>query len=64
MKRGGGGGGGSSQRREKNVSLSENVPINRHKMSRFRSPCACAKYHRGLCSPFIQSVVSNDSVCG
>ena len=28
----------------------------------FRSPCACENYHPGLCSPFIHSVVSNDSV--
>ena len=26
--------------------------------------CACAKCHPGLCSPFIHSVVSNDSVSG
>ena len=29
---------------------------------RFRSSCACAKYHLGLCSPVIHSVVSDDSV--
>ena len=29
---------------------------------RFRSSCACASYYPGLCSPFIHSVVSNDSV--
>ena len=34
------------------------------KMHRFRSSCACAKYHPGLCSPFIHSVVSNESVNG
>ena len=33
------------------------------KMRRFRSSCACVKYH-GLCFPFIHSVVSNDSVSG
>ena len=35
------------------------------KICRFRSSCACIKYHPGLCSPFIHSivsVVSNDSV--
>ena len=32
------------------------------KIRRFRSSCACTKYHPGLCSPFIHSVVSNDSV--
>ena len=35
---------------------------NMRKMSRFRSPCACAMYHPGLCSPFIHSVVSNNSL--
>ena len=30
----------------------------------FRSCCACAKCHPSLCSPVIQSVVSNDSVGG
>ena len=30
----------------------------------FQSPCACAKYHPGLCSPFIHSVVLNDSSSG
>ena len=29
---------------------------------RFRSSCTCAKNNLGLCSPFIHSVVSNDSV--
>ena len=29
---------------------------------RFRSSCECAKYHSSLCSQFIHSVVSNDSV--
>ena len=32
------------------------------KMRRFRSSCACVKYHPGFYSPFIHSVVSNDSV--
>ena len=31
---------------------------------RFRSSCACAKYHLGLCSPFIISLVSSDYVSG
>ena len=30
---------------------------NMHKMRRFRSSCACAKYHPGLYSPFFHSVV-------
>ena len=34
------------------------------KMHRFRSFCACTKYHPFLCSPFLHSSVSNDSVCG
>ena len=38
------------------------MPLNMHKMCRFKSSCACAKHHPGLCSPCIQSVVSNDSV--
>ena len=29
-----------------------------------RLPCACAKYHPGVCSSFVHSVVSNDSVSG
>ena len=33
-----------------------------HKICRFRSSWACSKYHPGLCSSFIHSVVSNDSV--
>ena len=32
-----------------------------HKMHRFRSFCPCAKYYQRLCSPFIHSVVSDDS---
>ena len=31
-------------------------------MHKFRSSCACAKYHPDLCSPFIHFVVSSDSV--
>ena len=33
-------------------------------MRRFRLSCACANYHRSLCSPFVHSLVSNDSVSG
>ena len=35
-----------------------------HKIHRIISSCTCVKYYPGLCSLFIQSVVSNDSVCG
>ena len=38
------------------------VPSNMCKMHRFRSSYAYAKHHTSLCSPFIHSVVSNDSV--
>ena len=38
------------------------VPSNTHRMCIFRSSYACAMYHLGLCSSFIHSVVSNDSV--
>ena len=40
---------------------SEKVPSNMRKMSRFKSSCA---KHLGLCSPFIHSLVSNDSFSG
>ena len=30
----------------------------------FRSSCSCTRYHPGICSPFIHSVVSNGSVSG
>ena len=33
-------------------------------MRSFRSSYACAKFHPDLCSPFVHSVVSNDSVIG
>ena len=39
----------------------EKASSNMHKMCRFRSSCTFAKYN---CSPFIHSVVSNDSVSG
>ena len=41
---------------------SKKMPSNMHKMRRFISSCGCPMYHLGLCSPFIHSVVSNDSV--
>ena len=40
------------------------MPSIMYKMYRFRSSCACAKHHPGLCCPFIHSVVSNNSVNG
>ena len=40
------------------------VHSNMLKMCRFRSSCACAKYHPGLHSLIIHSVVSSDSVSG
>ena len=42
------------------VVSNEKLPSNMCKMRRFRSSYACAKYHPGLCSPFIHSVVAND----
>ena len=36
--------------------------LEHEQMRRFRLSCACAKYYPSLCSPFIHSVVSNDSV--
>ena len=46
------------------ATSSENMPSNMRKMHSFRSSCACAKYHPGLSSQFIHSVISNDSVSG
>ena len=43
---------------------SKNMSSRIHKMRRFKSSCACANYHPGLCSAFIHSVVSNDYVSG
>ena len=43
--------------------IKQKSALNIHKMCRFRSSCACVKYHQGLCSPFIHSVLSDDSVC-
>ena len=34
------------------------------KIHRFKSSCAWVKYHPSFCSPFIQSVLCNDSVSG
>ena len=41
---------------------SKKVPLNMRKMCRFRSSCTSEMYHPCLCSPFLHSVVSNDSV--
>ena len=38
--------------------------FNMCKIGRVKSSCTCTKYHPGLCSPFIHSVISNDSVKG
>ena len=46
------------------AAFSEKVPSNMRKMYIFRSSCACATYHPGLCSPVIHSVASTDSFCG
>ena len=43
---------------------SEKVPSNIHIIHKFRSSCACAKYHQSFCSSFIHSLVSNDSFSG
>ena len=40
------------------------VPLHVRKMRRLISSCACAKYRPGICSPFIDSVVSNDYAGG
>ena len=39
-------------------------PLNVRKMRSLRSSCACAKYHQAICSQFIHSAVSHDSVNG
>ena len=44
------------------ASSSEKMPSKMGRMCRFRSSCASAKYHPGLCPPFTHSSVSNDSV--
>ena len=38
------------------------MPSNMNKMHIFTLFCACAKYHPGLCTPFIHFVVVNDSI--
>ena len=43
------------------VASSERAPSNLRKMRRFRSSCAWAKYHPGLCSPFIHFIVYYNS---
>ena len=43
---------------------SENVHSNMRRMCRFRSSCACTKCHPGLCSPFMHSVASNETLSG
>ena len=52
--------------KDRNLNIKEtssgNNKQNISQMHRFRSSCRCAKYHPCLCSPFIHSVVSNDSV--
>ena len=45
-------------------NMGEKVPSLMRKLRRFRSSCTRAKYHPGLCSPFIHSVVSSNSVRG
>ena len=44
------------------ASPSKKVPSDICKIYRFRLSCACAKYKPSLCSPFIHSAVSNESV--
>ena len=46
------------------TASSEKVLSSMRKICGFTSPCACAKYHPGIRSPFIRSIVSNDSVRG
>ena len=43
---------------------SEKMPLSICKMCRFRSSCTCVKSYPSFCSPFIHSVISNDSVSG
>ena len=42
----------------------EKEPSTMRKMCQFAYSCTCAKSHPGLCSQFIHSVVSNESVSG
>ena len=37
----------------KRVASREKVPSKMRKMRKFRSSCACAKYHPGICSPLV-----------
>ena len=46
------------------ATTGEKVSSNMPKMYRFRLSCTYAKYHTGLFSPFIHSVVFNDSFRG
>ena len=46
------------------ATSSQNLPSNIHKIGRFLLSCHVQSNHPGLCSPFIHSVVSNDSVSG
>ena len=46
------------------TAASEKEPSSLRKMYRFRSSCACAKYHLGLCSAFIHFIISNCPVSG
>ena len=50
--------------RMKWASSSKKIPSSMLKICRFISSCTCANYHTGFCSPFIHSLVSNDSVSG
>ena len=43
---------------------SKTLLANVHRMCRCISSCTCTKCHLDLCSPFIHSVVSKDSVSG
>ena len=44
------------------AASSKKVSSKMRKMHRFKSFCVYAKYHPGLCSSFMHSAVSNDSV--
>ena len=46
------------------AAISGKVHSNMRKMHKLRSPSWCPKYHAGICSPVIDSVLSNDSVNG
>ena len=56
---------GKSKRASIKLAMSsKKVLLNMPKLYRFRSSCAWADYHAGLCSPLVHSVESNDSVSG